>query len=191
VINADRLPTLTTERLRIRWLEASDVPSLFEIFSNADVTRYWGSPRLVDESGARDLLDEIHGFFRAHTLYQWGIALASEDRVIGTCTLAALDKRNRRAELGFALDRAQWKNGYVAEALPKLFDFAFGELRLHRLEADVDPRNLASIRVVERLGFQREGYLRQRWLCHDGPQDTVFYGLLASEWRDESSEANA
>ncbi len=191
MIDADRLPTLTTDRLRIRWLEASDVPSLFEIFSDADVTRYWSSPRLVDESGARDLLDEIHGLFRAHTLYQWGIALGSEGRVIGTCTLAAIDKRNRRAELGFALQRTQWKNGYVTEALRKLLDFAFDELRLHRIEADVDPRNHASIRVVERLGFQREGYLRQRWLCHDGPQDTAYYGLLASEWRGESSEGGA
>ena len=68
------------------------------------------------------------------------------------------------------------------EALHALLDYAFEELALHRIEADVDPRNTPSIRTVERLGFQREGYLRERWKVNGEIQDTVFFGLLRPEW---------
>lgn len=71
----------------------------------------------------------------------------------------------------------------MREALTALLDFAFGALDLHRLEADVDPRNAASVRTLERLGFRREGYLRERWLVGGEIQDALFYGLLRREWR--------
>ena len=66
--------------------------------------------------------------------------------------------------------------------------FAFEELGLRRIEADVDPRNEASIRLLERLGFQREGYLRERWLVDQEINDTVFYGLLRREWLGATGE---
>jgi len=70
----------------------------------------------------------------------------------------------------------------MSEALQALLAYAFEGLALHRIEADVDPRNSASIRTVERLGFQREGYLRERWQVNGEIQDTVFYGLLRPDW---------
>ena len=63
-----------------------------------------------------------------------------------------------------------------------LLDFAFRDLGLRRLEADVDPRNAASIRSLERLAFRREGYLRERWCVGGEVQDAIFYGLLRREW---------
>jgi RimJ/RimL family protein N-acetyltransferase len=72
----------------------------------------------------------------------------------------------------------------VAEALPALVGFAFGELGLYRLEADVDPRNRASVRALERLGFRQEGYLRARYHLHGELQDAILYGLLRPEWED-------
>ncbi len=182
MIEADRLPTLRADRVLLRWLIAEDVPALFEIFSDPQVMRYWSSPPLEDQAAAAELLEEIGQYFRSRTLFQWGVALGRGSEVIGTCTLAHLDVQNRRAELGFALGSAHWGHGYMSEALRRLVDFAFGELHLHRLEADVDPRNAASIRMMERLGFEREGYLRQRWIVGDEISDSVFYGLLREDW---------
>ncbi|HSK78033.1 MAG TPA: GNAT family protein [Thermoanaerobaculia bacterium] len=178
---ATTLPTLETERLTIRWLEDRDVPRLFEIFSNPEVMRYWSSPPLEDIRGAEELLREIRQFFESRTLFQWGVALKEDDRVIGTCTLSSLSASNRRAEIGYALGRAWWGKGYMTEALPALLRFAFGPLGLHRIEADVDPRNLPSLRSVESLGFRREGYLRERYFVNGEVQDSVIYGLLRSE----------
>jgi ribosomal-protein-alanine N-acetyltransferase len=75
----------------------------------------------------------------------------------------------------------------MREVLTRLFDFAFDELRIHRIEADVDPRNDASMGLLERLGFRREGYLRERWFVNDEIQDAAFLGLLAPDWRARRS----
>lgn len=181
--NAESLPTVRGERVVLRWLTPDDVDALFEIFSDPVVMRYWSSPPMVHRSEAAHLLAKIDEHFRNRDLFQWGIARADDDRVIGTCTLAHLNVANRRAELGFALGRLHWRKGLMSEALVALLDFGFGALNLHRLEADVDPRNEASIRILERLGFRREGYLRERWLTNGETQDTVLLGLLQKEWR--------
>ena len=180
---ATTLPTLETERLTIRWMTAADVPALYEIFSDPLVTRYWSSPPLADRAAAAALLATIQELFRTRALFQWGIARREDDRVVGTCTLGSLNPTHRRAEIGYALGRAHWGQGLMAEALPPVLRFAFGELGLHRVEADVDPRNAPSIRTLERLGFRREGYLRERFEVAGEIQDSVVLGLLASEWR--------
>jgi len=182
LIDGDRLPTLRAARVTLRWLGPEDVGALHEVFSNADVMRYWSRPAFTQLDDARALLAAIERAFAARSLFQWGIARNEDDRVIGTCTLAAVDASNLRAELGYALGRAYWRQGLMREALDRLLAYAFGELRLRRLEADVDPRNAASITLLEKLGFQREGLLRERWCVAGEVQDTVWLGLLRREW---------
>jgi ribosomal-protein-alanine N-acetyltransferase len=176
------LPTLTTERLRLRWLTVEDVPALFAIFGDPAVTRYWSHPALPGVAEAEELLAKIHDCFLKRTLFQWGVELAATG-VIGTCTLANLDEAHRRAELGYALKRSCWGQGYMAEVLPVLVRFAFERLGLRRITADVDPRNGRSIHSLERLGFQREGYLREHYCVNGEVQDSVLFGLLRSEAR--------
>jgi RimJ/RimL family protein N-acetyltransferase len=81
------------------------------------------------------------------------------------------------------LNRAWWGHGYGREAVRRVVEFGFTSLELHRLEADVDPRNASSIQALEGLGFQREGYQRQRYFLDGELQDAVLYGLLRPEWR--------
>ena len=69
------------------------------------------------------------------------------------------------------------------QALQALLQYAFETLNLNRLEADIDPRNQASARTLERLGFQKEGHLRERWIVNDEISDTDLYGLLRREWQ--------
>ena len=183
MIDSEILPTIEAERVSLRWLTEKDVNALFSIFSDPEVMRYWSSTPMKDLDEAGKLLADIHQNFRWKTLFQWGIARREDDRIIGTCTLYHYDERNRRAEIGYALGREFWGNGYMQEALGALLGFAFRELNLHRVEADVDPLNLASIKSLERMGFQREGYLRERWLVGGGVQDSLFYGLLRRELR--------
>jgi RimJ/RimL family protein N-acetyltransferase len=103
---------------------------------------------------------------------------------MGTVTLISIDLTHRRAEIGYALGRAHWGRGYIHEALQAVMKYAFNELNLHRIEADVDPRNTASIKTLERLGFQREGFLRERWQVGGELQDALFYGLLRPDWEE-------
>ena len=178
-----QLPTLHAKRVTLRWLKESDVRDLYAIFSDPEVARYWSEAAYTEEGQAKELLDRIRTSFASRSLFQWGVVRPDENRVIGTVTLASLDTQNRRAELGFALNRDEWGSGLMSEAVAELVRFAFENLELHRLEADIDPRNDASIRLVERLGFQREGLLRERWIVAGEINDTVLYGLLAREWQ--------
>ena len=188
MIQGDKLPTLTSSRLQLRWLEEHDAADLFAIFSDPQVMRYWSSTAWTEENAGIDFIESVQRSFVAGSLYQWGVARRNDDAIIGTCTLAGVDAQNRRAEIGFVLRRDHWGKGYMFEATSTLLRFAFEQLALHRVEADVDPRNEAAIRLLERLGFQREGYLRERWLVGEEINDTVFYGLLQREWQAAGSD---
>lgn len=178
----ESLPRLVGARLALRPLRDGDVPSLFEVFSDPEVMRFWSSPPLAGEDGARALLDDIRAHFARRTLFQWGIARLADDQIIGTTTIFQIDEEHRRGEIGFAIARSQWGHGYASEAVTLLIRFAFERLGLHRLEADPDPQNLASIRVLEKQGFKYEGRLRERYFLDGAPQDAAYYGLLRHEW---------
>jgi ribosomal-protein-alanine N-acetyltransferase len=182
VFSGATLPELHGERVVLRWLTPHDVPALFAVFSDREVMRYWSSPAMCDPAEAEALLAEIHASYAARTLFQWGIASRADDRVIGTCTLYRIDDKNRRAEIGYALGRDYWGRGLARESLAVLLRYAFDHLALERIEADVDPDNAASLRLLEGLGFAREGYLRERWRVAGGVQDSVILGLLRREF---------
>jgi len=176
-------PVLDTPRLTLRPLRRADVPELFAVFSDTEAMRYWARPAMTDPSEAEDLLREIEHHAAAETLFQWGIARRDDDAVIGTCTLFRIEREHRRAELGYILRRDLWGRGLATEALTALLNHAFDTLRLHRLEADIDPRNAGSLRLVERLGFKAEGHLLERYFVAGEIQDSLIYGLLAPAWR--------
>ncbi len=177
------LPTIRAGRVLLRSLDERDLDALFEVFSDPQVMRYWSSGPLADRAAAETLLADIRAKAARRELYQWGVAGVDDDVVVGTCTLLQVDTGNGRAEVGYALAHAQWGRGLMTEALGALIGHAFGELGLRRLEADVDPRNAASIRLLERLGFRHEGLLRERWRVAGELQDTALYGLLARDFR--------
>ncbi len=177
----ERLPTLKGERVSLRQMEAEDALAVFALFGDPEVTAWMGIETRRDEAHAGTLIDEIQDLTRKGTLFQWGTTKNDDGRVIGTVTLASIDGRNRRAEIGFAMASAHQGRGYATEAARLAVAYAFGEMGLHRLEADVDPRNAPSLAVLERLGFEREGYMRDRWLIDEQWQDTVFFGLLAKD----------
>ena len=183
----ERLPTIDANRICLRWISEKDVDAFYAIYSNPEVMRYWSTPALPDRDAASKLINEIHGLFQRRVILKWGIALRTDNRLIGSVTLFNLDFNHRRAEIGYALGREHWGKGYMNEALMALLKYAFEGLNLHRIEADVDPRNTASIRTLEKLGFQREGYLRERWQINGEIQDAFFYGLLRPEFLEIAS----
>lgn len=180
--DATRLPTLVNERTVLRWIERDEAGALFDIFGDPHVCRYWSREALPDVTAAQALQREIEGLFADRSLLQWGIAERTTDALIGTCTLAGMSPEHGRAEVGFALRQDVWGRGYATEALGALVRLAFTDLRLRRLDADADPRNVASIRVLERVGFRREGLQRERHVMNGEVQDAVLFGLLRREW---------
>lgn len=185
------LPRLAGRRVDLRWLTRADSPAILATFGDPAVMEFWSSPPLQSLDGAVNVIEEIHELFRSRRLFQWGICLPQTDEVIGTCTLLNLDRAHRRGEVGFALRKSTWGNGYASEAVGLLLRFSFESLDLHRLEADVDPQNERSLRLLERQGFRREGYLRERWHHLGRIHDTVFLGLIRREWSGAQAAESA
>ena len=181
-MDANTLPIIMSPRVVLRWICEDDVDSLYNVFSDPQVARYWSAPPLANREAAAEMQREIAAGNERGTILKWGLALRESNTLIGTATLFNLNLDNGRAELGYAMARAHWGEGYMTEALQALILHAFHVMQLRRLEADVDPRNSASIRTLERLGFQREGFLRERWHVNGEIQDALFYGLLRREW---------
>lgn len=177
---AVRLPAA---RVTLRALTAADAPALFGFFSDPEVTRYWSRPPMTHLAQARTLVRDIRAGYRSGDSLQLGVERNSDRSLIGTCTLFHFNRNCRRAEIGYALGSAYWGQGLMHEALQTLLTFAFEDLSLHRLEADIDPRNAASARSLDRLGFVKEGHLRERWIVADVISDSDVYGLLRREWQ--------
>jgi len=174
-------PRLETARLVLRTFTDDDLAAVFALRSDPQVMRYGADApwRSVDEAVAyleRDRRERADGQV---------LRLAAERRddgvVVGSCALFEFEHACRRAEIGYSLLPAAWGRGYAQEMVGRLLDHAFGALALNRVEADVDPRNEASTRLLERLGFRREGLLRERWIVDGEVSDSLIYGLLAAE----------
>lgn len=177
------LPTLGAERVRLRQVRPDDLPGLYAVFSDPAVMRYWSSPPMISMEQAAQYITAIWRGQHQGNLFQWAIARIGDDELIGTCTLFALDLSNGRAEIGYALRSDHWGGGWAHEALTQICRYVFNALGLRRLEADVDPRNPRSLKLLQRLGFAREGLLRERWQVAGELQDSVLLGLLAKDWR--------
>jgi aminoglycoside 6'-N-acetyltransferase len=172
----------STDRLVVRRFRDEDVPAFAAYRSEPEVARYqsWTAPvppvearRLVTEFAAAT--EEMPGWF------QYAVELRAEGVLIGDVAVCR-DENGRRAELGFTLAPAYQGRGYATEAvrcvLNRLFDAG-----LHKVCAECDARNLASARLLDRLGFTREGLRREHtWLKNEWTDDMLF-GLLARDWR--------
>ena len=174
--------SLPAPRVTLRFVTAADVPAIYAIFSDGAVMRYWSRPPMTQLHEAEAHVRDVCAGYRSGDSLQLAIERNSDRALIGTCTLFHFHRGSRRAELGYALARAAWGQGLMHEALQALVSCAFGALDLNRLEADIDPRNSASARSLERLGFRKEGHLRERWMVNGEVSDTALYGLLRIDW---------
>ncbi|MGB3544830.1 GNAT family N-acetyltransferase, partial [Rubrivirga sp.] len=182
---ADGLPALEGDRVRLRQADPRDVPDLLDLFGDADTLAYWSHGPLADHGAAETYYQGMQTGLRDRSLFQWAVTEPADDRLIGTVTLVGWDKQNRRCELGFILHPNAQGRGLASDAVRTALRFAFSEMGLARVEADVDPDNAASSRLLARLGFVLEGVMRRRWFTFGTWKDSYFYGLLESDFESD------
>ena len=178
----DALPPLTTPRLVVREVAEGDLADLTLMNGDDEVTRHLPYPSWRSDADAQAWLRRMHAMHAATLGRQYVIVLRATERVAGSCLLHRYEPGSARAELGYVLARDQWGRGLMHEALSALLAYAFEGYGLRRVEAEVNPDNRASVAVLERLGFRREGLLRERWCVKERCYDTAYYGLLAADW---------
>jgi ribosomal-protein-alanine N-acetyltransferase len=176
----DQFPVLETERLVLRRLQFKDAGAIFRFRSNpeADAMKYMARPLIKNIEEAETLIiNSIQSFTDRAALY-WAIALRESDEFIGSAGYWRIWKENLRAEIGYQLLPEFQRKGYMYEALRAVISFGFDEYNLHSVEADTDPRNTASIKVLEKFGFVREAYFKENVYFEGEFLDSAIYSLL-------------
>jgi [ribosomal protein S5]-alanine N-acetyltransferase len=184
-------PTLHTERLRLRPFDDSDADTLFALHSNANVLRYWDSPPWSEGSRAQRFIEACRQIAEEGTGTRLAVDRVSDGSFIGWCSLTRWNPDFRSASMGYCFDDAAWGQGYATEAARAMLQWAFNTLAINRVQAETDTRNAASARVLEKLGFVREGTLREDCVVNGDVSDSWVYGLIKREWRPSSEPIRA
>ncbi|MEZ4864496.1 MAG: GNAT family protein [Caldilineaceae bacterium] len=184
-------PTLHTVRLRLRPFTEADTDTIYALMSNATVLRYWDAPPWRERTQADRFIARCQQMAQEGS----GVRLAIERTVdgvfIGWCTLMKWDPAYRSAMIGYCLAEKAWGQGFATEAADAMLQWAFDTLDLNRVQSGADTRNRASERVLEKLGFVREGTLREDCIVNGEVSDSSVYGLLRREWQPRQSRAAA
>lgn len=182
------MTTLETERLTLREFEESDLQAIQEYASDPEVVRYmeWGPN---SEEDTRAFLERTLEQRRKRPRVEYGLAviLKSETKLIGSGGITIASSVHKEAELGYSFNRRFWGQGYATEAARAFVAFGFEELGLHRICATCAPANVASARVMEKIGMRREGHLREhRWIKGKW-RDSYLYAILEQEWYQDKA----
>jgi [ribosomal protein S5]-alanine N-acetyltransferase len=176
-------PTLHTDRLLLRPFSEADTDAIFALHTNAQVLRYWDSPPWKTRAQAERFIAMCSQIEQEGSGARLVIERAADAAFIGWCCLVKWDPGYRSAKLGYCLDDAVWGLGFATEAANALLKWAFDTLDLNRVQSEADTRNLASGRVLEKLGFVHEGTLREDCIVSGEVSDSWVYGLLRREWK--------
>jgi RimJ/RimL family protein N-acetyltransferase len=150
---------------------------------DAEVMRYWDAPAWSDHRRAEQFISECGRIAEAGTGIRLAVDRVSDATFLGWCGLTRWNPDYRSLSMGYCFDRAAWGQGYATEAARSVIQWAFDSLDANRLQAETDTRNVASARVLEKLGFIREGTLREDCAVNGEVSDSWVYGLIRREWR--------
>ena len=165
-------PTLRTSRLLLRPFTEADTDAIFALQSNPRVLRYWDSPPWSERARAERFIARCGQMEQEGSGARVAIERAADGVFIGWCCLVEWNPDYRSATLGYCLDDSAWGQGFATEAADGLLRWAFDTLDLNRVQSETDARNTASARVLEKLGFVREGMLRENCIVNGEVSDS-------------------
>ncbi|WP_121612491.1 GNAT family N-acetyltransferase [Mesobacillus foraminis] len=182
ILDTEPFPRLETKRLVLREVTTEDSNSLLKYLSDEEVMKYYG---LNPFESINDALDEISWYQsiqKNKTGIRWGITLKDQGAVIGSCGFHNSVSQHFRTEIGFELSKDHWGKGIAFEAVQAIIRYGFEHLELQRIEALIEPPNSSSQRLVEKVGFIREGLLRNYEFTCGKFDDLYMYSLLKQDF---------
>lgn len=173
---------LETTRLYLRQITQYDADDMFEYLSNYKVTRNLGREPFNNIRELYEIISNLEYNYNYTKGMRWGIVHKDSNKLIGTIGYDSLDIKNRRAEIGYDLNPHYWNQGFTTEAISKVIKFGFEKLDINRISAVVLLENEASLKLLEKSGFKKEGILRDYVIQDDYPKDVEVLSLLKREY---------
>lgn len=171
-------PEIETERLRLREIKPEDAAVLFAYFSKEITIRYYGQEPFQQVEDAEMLIEAFRKTYEEKKGIRWGIECRETNELIGTIGYHLWSPRHKRAEIGYDLHPDHWGKGYATEAVKAVIHYGFQEMELNRIGAVVFLENEASHKLLRKLGFEKEGILKEYMYQNGLAQDTILYSLL-------------
>ena len=180
-------PELTTARLLLTKITSSDSESLYNLFSNPDVVKFYDLEPFTDISQAEMLIALFESRYNTASGIRWAIRTNLSGELIGTCGFNSWSEKMRNATIGYDLQPDYWNKGISTEALFEILRVAFVGLLpcgpLHRIQADTIPGNVASEKVLKKLGFKEEGIRRESVYVKGQYHDMKCFGILRTDFK--------
>jgi RimJ/RimL family protein N-acetyltransferase len=177
--NLSPFPEIETERLLLRRMVTDDAEEILFLRSSDEVMKYIDRERTKSIADARAFLEKIDASIESNNGIMWGITLKeTPGKLIGNIGYWRLVKEHYRAEVGYMLHPSFWKKGIMKEALLRVIDFGFNEMKLHSIEANINPGNYASAMLLESTGFIKEAYFKEDFYFDGEFRDTIIYSRL-------------
>lgn len=179
-LNFTPFPLIATNRLVLRQLDKSDVNEIFFLRSDPGVMKFIDRAPAKSTEEAFIFIEKINDLQKNVEGITWAITLKEDTKLIGTICFWNIQKEHYRAEIGYVLHPGFQGKGIMQEAMTEVIKFGFEVMKLHSIEANTNPNNTSSIRLLERNKFIREGYFRENYFYNGKFYDSVVYALLAS-----------
>jgi len=176
--NFTPFPVIETERLVLRRITNDDLNEVFELRSNPETMQYIPRPLVKTTQDALDHIAVIEEKIVLNEGINWGITLKNNSELLGIIGFYRMQPENYRAEIGYMLSPKFHEKGFITEAVKRLITFGFDELKLHSIEAVIDPENFASEKVLQKTGFIKEAHLKECQFYDGKFIDKVIYSLL-------------
>jgi ribosomal-protein-alanine N-acetyltransferase len=181
IFDFQEFPLLETDRLILREVTEDDAPTLYEYYRDPELTKFIGFQTHNNIEQTRDFIVWMASIYQQKDSIRWGVQSRELNQLIGTAGLHFWKREIRCAEVGYHFGRPFWGMGFATEVLRGLIDFGFQSMNLNRIEGRHNAGNDASGRVMEKVGFQKEGVWRQREIKDDKLVDVIQFSLLRDE----------
>jgi len=171
-------PELHSGRLRLRAIQEEDAAAHFAVRSDSRVNEFLDAQIYTEISQSEDIIKKIKNGIEENTAIAWAICLQEDPTLIGLIGFWRTIPEHHRAEIGYSLHPDHWNKGIMYEALRLILDYCFGTMKIHSVEANVNPNNIASKKVLEKHGFQLEAHFKENYYFHGKFLDSYIYSLL-------------
>jgi ribosomal-protein-alanine N-acetyltransferase len=182
-INFHPFPVLHTERLTLREITDNDTMDMWQLRSNEVVMKYIDRPPAKTESEALQHIRSITTALEKNEGISWGIGFKNDRKLIGAIGFWRMQKEHYRAEIGYMLHPDHHRQGIMQEAMEAVLGYGFDTMQLHSVEANINPLNIASAKILEKNKFQLEAHFRENYFYDGAFLDSHIYSLLVSDWK--------
>jgi ribosomal-protein-alanine N-acetyltransferase len=185
-LNFNPFPVIETERLRMRQTMPEDLDFLFFLRSHNDVMKYIDRPFAKSKQDIIEMYEKMCAGVKDNTAIPWHIEEKESGKPAGQIGFYRNDPGNHRGEVGYMLSPEQQGKGFAGEALKAVLNYGFNDVKFHSIEANVNPLNDSSVKLLEKHGFVKEAHFKENYYFDGKFLDSVIYSLLGSAWKNRS-----